>query len=73
MKAVFGNVSYDDNGNIGKRYRRQDEIGTAFCVVIDYETLENTTVSIRDRDTTEQIRVALSDIEVHFKEVFNKN
>ena len=73
LKAVFGNVSYDDNGNIGKRYRRQDEIGTAFCVVIDYETLENATVSIRDRDTTEQIRVALSDIEVHFKEVFNKN
>lgn len=51
---------WDDNGNIGKRYRRQDEIGTPYCVVIDFDTLENNTVTVRDRDTTEQKRVAIS-------------
>lgn len=53
---------WDDNGNIGKRYRRQDEIGTPSCVVIDFETLENDTVTVRDRDTTEQKRVAISEL-----------
>ncbi|NTW62297.1 hypothetical protein HGB25_02725 [Candidatus Saccharibacteria bacterium] len=53
---------FDDNGNIGKRYRRQDEIGTPKCVVIDFETLENDTVTVRDRDTTEQVRVQISDL-----------
>lgn len=48
---------WDDNGNIGKRYRRQDEIGTPYCVVIDFQTLEDGTVTVRDRDTTEQKRV----------------
>lgn len=57
LKAEFGRVSYDDNGNIGKRYRRQDEIGTPFCVVIDYETLQDNTVSVRDRNSTKQTRV----------------
>ena len=58
----FGGVAWDDNGNIGKRYRRQDEIGTPNCVVIDFETLENDTVTIRDRDTTEQKRVAINEL-----------
>ena len=53
---------WDDNGNIGKRYRRQDEIGTPNCIVIDFETLENNTVTVRDRDTTEQKRVAISEL-----------
>ena len=53
---------WDDNGNIGKRYRRQDEIGTPYCVVIDFDTLENDTVTIRERDTTEQKRVAISEL-----------
>lgn len=53
---------FDDNGNIGKRYRRQDEIGTPWCVVIDFETLEDGTVTVRDRDTTEQKRVQVSDL-----------
>lgn len=57
LKAKHGNVMWDDNGNIGKRYRRQDEIGTPYCVVIDFQTLEDDTVTIRDRDTTEQKRV----------------
>lgn len=52
---------FDDNGNIGKRYRRQDEIGTPYCVVIDFQTLEDGTVTVRDRDTTEQKRVSSID------------
>lgn len=56
-KANPGRVMWDDNGNIGKRYRRQDEIGTPYCVVIDFQTLEDGTVTVRDRDTTEQRRV----------------
>ncbi len=53
---------WDDNGNIGKRYRRQDEIGTPACVVIDFQTLEDDTVTIRDRDTTEQKRAHIEEI-----------
>lgn len=56
LKAKYGNIAWDDNGNIGKRYRRQDEIGTPVCIVIDFQTLEDGTVTIRDRDTTEQTR-----------------
>jgi glycyl-tRNA synthetase len=62
LKKKYGNVMWDDNGNIGKRYRRQDEIGTPHCVVIDFETLEDNAVTIRDRDTTEQKRVAISEL-----------
>ena len=56
-KANPGRVMWDDNGNIGKRYRRQDEIGTPHCVVIDFQTLEDDTVTVRERDTTTQRRV----------------
>ena len=55
-KANPGRVMWDDNGNIGKRYRRQDEIGTPHCVVIDFQALEDGTVTVRERDTTEQRR-----------------
>ncbi|ELY98029.1 glycine--tRNA ligase [Natrialba asiatica] len=57
-------VTYDDSGNIGRRYRRQDEVGTPFCVTVDYETLENeaTTVTVRERDTTAQKRLPVSDL-----------
>lgn len=55
-------VEWDDNGNIGKRYRRQDEIGTPACVTIDFQTLEDNTVTLRDRDSGEQERVAVDDI-----------
>jgi len=61
-KKKYGNVMWDDNGNIGKRYRRQDEIGTPKCVVIDFQTLEDNTVTVRDRDTTEQVRVSIDDL-----------
>jgi len=55
-------VMWDDNGNIGKRYRRQDEIGTPWCVTVDFETLENNTVTIRDRDTGKQERIDIKEI-----------
>ncbi len=73
LKKEFGNVAWDDNGNIGKRYRRQDEIGTPACIVIDFETLGQEkpelkdTVTVRDRDTGEQIRVAIADLISHLK------
>jgi glycyl-tRNA synthetase len=56
------NVAWDDRGNIGKRYYSQDEIGTPWCVTIDFETLENNTVTIRDRDTAKQERIGTKDI-----------
>lgn len=62
LKKKHGAVMWDDNGNIGKRYRRQDEIGTPYCVVIDFDTLEDDTVTIRDRDTTEQKRVTIAEL-----------
>jgi len=65
LKAELGSVMWDDNGNIGKRYRRQDEIGTPYCVVVDFDTLEGDTidtVTVRNRDTTEQKRVAIGDL-----------
>ena len=61
-KANPGRVMWDDNGNIGKRYRRQDEIGTPHCVVIDFQTLEDDTVTVRERDTTEQRRVKVEEL-----------
>jgi glycyl-tRNA synthetase len=68
LKKQFGNVAWDDNGNIGKRYRRQDEIGTPHCIVIDFDTLGEEkpelkdTVTVRDRDTGTQERVAISEL-----------
>ena len=62
LKAKHGAVMWDDNGNIGKRYRRQDEIGTPHCVVIDFQTLEDDTVTVRERDTTIQKRALASEL-----------
>lgn len=60
---------FDDNGNVGKRYRRQDEIGTPYCVTVDFDTIEkDSTVTVRDRDTMEQARVAVSDLKSYLKE-----
>lgn len=56
------NVAWDDRGNIGKRYLSQDEIGTPYCITVDYQTLEDDTVTVRDRDTTEQKRVKVVDL-----------
>ncbi len=62
LQSKYGKVVWDDNGNIGKRYRRQDEIGTPWCVVVDFETLEDGTVTVRDRDTTEQKREKIEEL-----------
>ncbi len=70
LKKEYGAVAWDDNGNVGKRYRRQDEIGTPYCVVVDFDSLEGDTldtVTVRDRDTTEQTRVAILDLFTHLK------
>jgi glycyl-tRNA synthetase len=55
-------AEYDDSGAIGRRYRRQDEIGTPFAVTVDYDTKENNTVTLRDRDSMKQVRIAISDL-----------
>ena len=62
LRKKYGNVTWDDSGNIGKRYRKQDEIGTPSCIVIDFDTLNDDTVTIRDRDTTKQTRVKISEL-----------
>jgi glycyl-tRNA synthetase len=72
LKKEIPNVEFDDNGNIGKRYRRQDEIGTPHCITIDFDTLGETpelkdTVTVRDRDTGEQERVKISDLKEKLK------
>jgi len=56
-------VAFDDNGNVGKRYRRQDEIGTPYCVTIDFDTLEDDSVTVRNRDTGEQERKSIKDLD----------
>ena len=71
LKAEFGRVAWDDNGNIGKRYRRQDEIGTPFCIVVDFDTLSDDTVTVRDRDTGEQERIKVKDLKNYIKERIN--
>ena len=73
LKKRFGRVMFDDNGNIGKRYRRQDEIGTPWCVVVDFDTLgENPelldTVTVRDRDTGMQTRLPITELESYISE-----
>lgn len=62
LKKEFGNVMFDDNGNIGKRYRRQDEIGTPYCVTVDFESLEKADVTLRDRDSTKQTRIKIGEL-----------
>jgi glycyl-tRNA synthetase len=65
LKQTHVRVEFDDNGNIGKRYRRQDEIGTPYCVTIDFDTLEDDSVTVRDRDTGEQERVKIAELNQH--------
>ena len=56
------NVEFDDAGSIGKRYRRQDEIGTPFCICYDFDSVEDNCVTIRDRDTMEQVRMPIDEV-----------
>ncbi|WP_158058529.1 glycine--tRNA ligase [Halorussus halophilus] len=62
LREAGFDVTYDDSGNIGRRYRRQDEVGTPFCVTVDYDSLEEDTVTLRERDSTEQVRVPISEV-----------
>ena len=62
------NIDYDEAGSIGKRYRREDEIGTPYCITVDFDTLEDNTVTVRDRDTMDQIRVSVDDLEKFIEE-----
>ena len=55
-------TDYDEAGSIGKRYRREDEIGTPYCVTVDFDTLEDNQVTVRDRDTMEQVRISIDDL-----------
>lgn len=71
LKKEFGAVMFDDNGNIGKRYRRQDEIGTPHCVTVDFETIEkDSMVTVRDRDTGTQERIKIEDLKDFFGKKF---
>lgn len=65
-------VQYDETQSIGKRYRRQDEIGTPYCVTVDFETLNDKAVTVRDRDTMEQVRIPIVELEQYFADKLNK-
>ena len=69
----LGRVMIENSGNIGKNYRRHDEIGTPMCITIDFETLENQSVTVRDRDTMKQERVDLSNISTYYSNYFKNN
>jgi len=62
------NAVYDDTANIGKLYRRQDEVGTLFCVTVDMETLEDKQVTVRDRDSMQQVRIPLENVEKYISD-----
>ena len=66
------NVQWDATGAIGRRYRRADEVGTPFCITVDFETIEeDNAVTIRDRDTTEQVRIPLSEVESYLSKAID--
>jgi len=62
---------FDDRQSIGKRYRRQDEIGTPYCVTFDFDSLEDQSVTIRERDSMQQVRVKIDELEAWFADKFN--
>ena len=64
------NVEFDDRGNIGKRYRRQDEIGTPFCITYDFESEKDNAVTVRDRDSMEQVRIPVEELKNYFEDKF---
>lgn len=66
----FGNCEYDESGNVGKRYRRQDEIGTPVCVTVDYESLEDECVTVRDRDTMQQERLKIAELKAYLADKY---
>lgn len=66
-------VAFDDRGNIGKRYLYQDEIGTPYCVTVDFQSLEDETITVRDRDTTKQERIKIEDLKDYFEKKFKRS
>ena len=66
--AKYFAVDFDETGSIGKRYRREDEIGTPFCITVDFETENDGCVTVRDRDTMEQVRIPISDVKAYIEE-----
>ena len=68
--SKYYNCEFDDRGAIGKRYRRQDEIGTPFCVTYDFDSEEDGAVTVRDRDTMEQERIKIEDLKEYFEQKF---
>lgn len=68
--APYYMTQYDEIGSIGKRYRRQDEIGTPYCVTVDFDSLEDKQVTVRDRDTMQQVRIPIADLLAYFKDKF---
>ena len=66
--AKYFPVEYDEAGAIGKRYRRQDEIGTPFCITYDFDSVEDKSVTIRDRDTMQQIRLPICEVRKYIEE-----
>ena len=76
MICLFSKLSkefsctYDETGNIGKRYRRQDEIGTPYCITYDFESEEDGAVTVRDRDTMQQERIKISELDAYFADKF---
>ena len=70
QKLGLGRILFENSGNIGKNYRRHDEVGTPICITVDFESLDNETVTVRDRDTMEQERITLDEISEHLKKIF---
>lgn len=68
--SKYYNVEFDDRGNIGKRYRRQDEIGTPFCITYDFDSGNDNAVTVRDRDSMEQVRIPIAELKAYFEDKF---
>ena len=68
--SKYYNCEFDERGNIGKRYRRQDEIGTPFCITYDFDSEEDNAVTVRDRDSMEQVRIPISELRNYFMDKF---
>ena len=70
-KLAIGRIELENSGNIGKNYRRHDEIGTPVCITVDHQTMEDNTVTLRHRDTMAQERVAITDVPRRVLEIIN--
>ena len=70
QSSIWGDLmtQYDETGSIGKRYRRQDEIGTPYCITVDFESLEDKKVTVRDRDTMEQERIDMANLKNYLRD-----